>query len=144
MPVAEESSNPGFAELVKLRAYDDHYIDTVEEKDILRQGLGLGMDHQEARMALVKACQAGGFILESDVLGALREELDRLVTRDGRIGPGAFKEACALGRRLVGDVKGEVEVGRMACRLVDDHGLPLARGWFSDWYRALKRQLGLI
>lgn len=141
--MTEGAPSPEFSEWVKLRAFDDKYIDKIEERDILQQGLGLGMTVDQARAALIRTCQVNGYILESEVFRGFLENLESFVKRDGGLSRHAFHEACALGMRVVGNVKGEIAVRRMHCRLIDDYGLPIRKGWFSNWYASMKRELGL-
>jgi len=142
--MTEGAPSPDFTEWVKLRAFDDKYIDKIEERDILQHGLGLGMTVDQARAALINTCQTNGYILESEIFRGFLENLESFVKRDGALSRHAFQEACALGKRLVGNVKGEIAVRRMLCRLIDDHGLPIRKGWFSNWYASMKRELGLV
>lgn len=134
---------PDFSERVKLRAYDDKYIDKIEERDILQQGLELGMTVDQARDALAAICLENGYIMESAVFRDLLQRLCKLAQRDRGLSRASFQEACGLGSQLLGNLKGEIAVKRMVCRLIDDHGVPIRKGWFSNWYASVKRDLGL-
>lgn len=140
----EGAPTPEFAELVKLRAFDDKYIDTIEERDILQQGLGLGMTVDQARQALMSTCRSQGYILESEISRDFLAKLEFFAIRDNGLTRRTFDEACALGMGLVGKIKGEIAVRRMHCRLIDDHGLRIRKGWFFNWYASMKRGLGLV
>src|SRR5215211_5511848 len=56
-----------FVEQVKLRAYDDKYIDKAEEREILQMALQQGVTVDSARQALAQVCEANGYVLESRV-----------------------------------------------------------------------------
>ena len=118
----EGAPTPEFTELVKLRAFDDKYIDIIEERDILQQGLGLGMTVDQARQALMSTCRSQGYILESEISQGFLANLEFFAIRDNGLTRRTFDEACALGMVLVGKIKGEIAVRRMHCRLIDDHG----------------------
>ncbi len=57
-----------FVEEVKLRAYDDKYIDKNEEREILQTALQQGVTVDSARAALAQVCESNGYVLESRVL----------------------------------------------------------------------------
>ena len=79
-----------FVEQVKLRAYDDKYIDKNEEREILQIAIQLGVSIDSARMALLQVCDEHEYVVESAVVGlpderwgevpvafvALREDVD--------------------------------------------------------------------
>jgi hypothetical protein len=138
-----EDVSSEFREQVKLRAYDDKFIDRREERDILQIGIGMGMTLESARMSLDAVCESSGYILESAVTESLCQILRRAVERDGSVNPKSFEEAAELGRVLLQTVKGPIAVKRMVCALIDDNGLPVSKGLFSNWYRSTKRELGL-
>ena len=63
---------PQFVEQVKLRAYDDKYIDKGEERDILQLALQQGVTVDSARAALAQVCESNGYVLESTALKAVK------------------------------------------------------------------------
>ena len=74
-----------FVEEVKLRAFDDKYVDRTEEREILQIALQQGIGVDSARAALAQVCEANGYILESKVMSELKDLLDTLAGNDGRI-----------------------------------------------------------
>src|SRR5207253_159098 len=54
-----------FVEEVKLRAYDDKYIDKNEEREILQIAIQQGIGVDPARAALVQVCDSQGYVMES-------------------------------------------------------------------------------
>ena len=65
-----------FTEQVKLRAYDDKYIDKGEEREILQLALTRGVTVDSARSALGQVCESNGYVLESSVLREVKELLE--------------------------------------------------------------------
>jgi hypothetical protein len=65
-----------FVEQVKLRAYDDKYIDKTEEREILQLALQHGVTVDSARAALAQVCEANGYILESRILTDIKQTIE--------------------------------------------------------------------
>src|SRR4051794_12482688 len=74
-----------FVEQVKLRAYDDKYIDKGEEREILQLALQQGVTVDSARSALAQVCETNGYVLESAALKAVKEMIDIQAGNDGKI-----------------------------------------------------------
>src|SRR5205085_11974399 len=74
-----------FVEQVKLRAYDDKYIDKAEEREILQIALQQGVTVDSARQALAQVCETNGYVLESSALKAVKEMIDIQAGNDGKI-----------------------------------------------------------
>src|SRR5206468_10097445 len=85
-----------FVEQVKLRAYDDKYIDKGEERDILQIALQQGVTVDSARAALAQVCESNGYVLESSALKAVKEMIDIQAGNDGKIDEKEFNDAVAL------------------------------------------------
>ena len=64
-----------FVEQVKLRAYDDKYIDKNEEREILQIAIQQGITIDSARQALAQVCEHQSYILESTIVKNMKEEL---------------------------------------------------------------------
>src|SRR5271170_4308412 len=62
-----------FVEEVKLRAYDDRYIDKNEEREILQIALQQGVTVDSARAALAQVCESHSYVLESRVLADVKD-----------------------------------------------------------------------
>src|SRR5579872_3869058 len=85
-----------FVEQVKLRAFDDKYIDKNEEREILQIALQQGVGVDGARAALGQVCEAQGFVLESKVRASLKDVLDTLAGNDGKIDEKEFNDAVTI------------------------------------------------
>ena len=51
-----------FVEEIKLRAFDDRYVDKAEEMEILKIAVGQGVAVDSARHALRQVCEANDFV----------------------------------------------------------------------------------
>src|ERR1700758_175394 len=81
-----------FVEEVKLRAYDDKYIDKNEEREILQIALQQGVGVDGARAALAQVCDANGYVLESKVLSEIKDLMDTFASNDGKVDEKEFND----------------------------------------------------
>ena len=72
-----------FINEIKLRAFDDQYVDRGEEKEILQIAISMNVDIDTARMALVQACQMENYVLESEVVKEMKNQLRVFAGNDG-------------------------------------------------------------
>jgi hypothetical protein len=70
---------------IDLRGYDDKYIDRNEEREILQIAIQLGVSVDAARVLMAQACTDQGYVLESAVLKAVRDQIEAAVGNDGRV-----------------------------------------------------------
>src|SRR5579872_2139109 len=82
-----------FVEEVKLRGYDDKYIDKNEEREILQIAIQQGISVESARAALSQVCEAQAFVLESRVLGEIKDLIETFASNDGKIDEKEFQDA---------------------------------------------------
>jgi hypothetical protein len=125
---------------IHLRGYDDHYIDRNEEREILQIALQLGESYDAARADMTAVCASSGYVLESGVVRALGER----VKQAGVIDRAAFEQIVSDGVQLVQGKKTDRDVRALLVTVVDDTAtVRVKRGWFGDWYKSLKKELGL-
>jgi hypothetical protein len=74
-----------FINEIKLRAFDDQYVDRKEEKEILQIAIGMNVDIDTARMALVQACSMESYVLESEVVREMKLQLQTFAGNDGKV-----------------------------------------------------------
>jgi hypothetical protein len=132
-----------FVEQVKLRAYDDKYIDKGEEREILQLALQQGITVDSARSALAQVCEAQGYILESRVLADIKQNIDVAAANDGKIDEKEYKDIVALLKMKVNNKKNDIQCRRMVIELIEDSGFKTSSGWFTSWYAAEKKAVGL-
>ena len=132
-----------FVEQVKLRAYDDKYIDRTEEREILQIALQHGISVDSARAALAQVCEAQDYVLESKVIAQLKDILDTSASNDGHIDEKEFNDAILNCKKWTKGKKNDVQCKRMVVEIIDEASYKTSKGWFSDWYTRMKRDLGV-
>jgi hypothetical protein len=131
-----------FVEEVKLRGFDDKYIDKNEEREILQIALQHGVGVDGARAALIQVCEANGYIVESQVLKQAKDLLDTLAGNDGQIDQKEFNDALSFVRKRVEGKRNDIQLKRMLVEIIDDNAYKTSKGWFSNWYAAVKKEVG--
>ena len=131
-----------FLEQVKLRAYDDKYIDKGEEREILQLALQMGVTVDSARSALAQVCENNGYVLESSVLTAIKELIEQFASNDGQIDEKEFNDAVAICKKKTMGRKNDVAVKRMVIEVIEDNAYKVKTGWFSNWYARVKKEVG--
>ena len=132
-----------FVEQVKLRAYDDKYIDKNEEREILQIALQQGVGVDGARAALAQVCEAQGFVLESKVRAQLKDVLDTLAGNDGKIDEKEFNDAVTICKKATQGKRSDVQCKRMVIEIIEDNAYKTSKGWFSNWYTTAKKDVGM-
>src|SRR5262245_51944894 len=133
-----------FVEEVKLRAYDDKYIDKNEEREILQIAIQQGVGVDPARAALVQVCDHQGYVLESKVLHEIKGQAETAAGNDGVIDQKEFDLIVGNAKRMLQGKKNDVQVKRMVVEVMEDSGLNKVKtGWFSNWYSKVKKEVGL-
>ena len=131
-----------FVEEVKLRAYDDKYIDKNEEREILQIALQQGVGVDGARAALAQVCEMQGYVLESKVLSEIKDLLDTLNGNDGKIDEKEFNDAVSFVRKAVQQKRNDVQIKRLLIDIIEDNAFKTSKGWFSSWYERAKKEVG--
>lgn len=132
-----------FVEEVKLRAYDDKYIDRGEEREILQIALQQGISVDSARAALAQVCEAQDYVLESKVIAQLKDILDTSANNDGSIDEKEFNDAILNCKKWTKNKKNDVQCKKMVIELIDDASFKTSKGWFSNWYANVKKEVGM-
>jgi hypothetical protein len=132
-----------FVEQVKLRAYDDKYIDKGEEREILQLALQQGVTVDSARSALAQVCDSNGYVLESSALKAVKEMIDIQAGNDGKIDEKEFNDAVALLKVRTQGKKNEIQVKKMVLEIIGENNYKVKTGLFSNWYTRAKKEVGL-
>jgi hypothetical protein len=133
-----------FVNEIKLRAYDDKYIDKNEEREILQIAIQLGVSIDSARMALVQVCEDHSYVMESVVLKMIKDQVESAFGNDGKIDQKEFDLIFSNIKRAMQGKKNDREVKKMIIMVMEESGLNKVKtGWFSNWYTALKADLGM-
>ncbi len=133
-----------FVNEIKLRAYDDKYVDRNEEREILQVAIQLGVSIDSARTALAQVCDEAGYVLESGVLKAIRDNVEAAAGDDGKIDQKEFEMILAQAKKAMQGKKNDNQIKKMIVQVMEDTGnTKVKTGWFSDWYSTMKRDLGM-
>jgi len=132
-----------FVEQVKLRAYDDKYIDKAEEREILQIALTQGVAVDSARAALAQVCESNGYVLESAALKAVKEMVDIQAGNDGKIDEKEFNDALALLKVRTQGKKNDVQCKKMLVEMIQENSYKVKTGLFSNWFTRVKREVGM-
>ena len=133
-----------FINEIKLRAFDDQYVDRGEEKEILQIAIQMNVDIDTARQALVQACQMQNYVLESAVLKEMKTQLRVFAGNDGVVDEKEFE---LLFQTMQSKVNGKItdtQVKRMIVEEMETSGLNKVKtGFFSNWYKKVKAEVGM-
>jgi hypothetical protein len=132
-----------FVEQVKLRAYDDKYIDKGEEREILQMALTQGVTVDSARAALAQVCETNGYVQESKVLAQIKDLIDTFAGNDGHIDEKEFKDAVTTCKKACQGKKNEIQCKRMVIEIIDENSFKVKTGMFSNWYARVKKEVGM-
>ena len=132
-----------FVEEVKLRAYDDKYIDKNEEREILQIAIQQGISVESARAALAQVCDAQSYILESKVLSEIKDLVDTFASNDGVVSEKEFNDSVAQLKKRCQGKRNDVQCKRMVIELIEENSYQDKTGVFSNWYARVKKDLGM-
>jgi hypothetical protein len=142
--MALEDIKKRFVDEIKLRAYDDKYIDKNEEREILQIAIQQGVGIDSARSALSQVCENQGYVMESNLLKTIKDQVETAAGNDGKVDQKEFDLIFQNVRKLALGKKNDREIKKMIITVMEDTGNnKIKTGWFSDWYSALKRDLGM-
>ena len=134
-----DSVKKRFVEEVKLRAFDDKYIDKNEEREILQIALQQGVGVDGARAALMQVCDMNGYVLESKVLSEIKDLLDTLNSNDGKIDEKEFNDAVSMCKKRTQGKRSDIQCKRMVIDIIEENSYKVKTGLFSNWYARVKR-----
>jgi hypothetical protein len=133
-----------FVDEIKLRAYDDKYVDSNEEREILQLAIQQGISIDSARNALAQVCEMNGYVLESSIKRMIKQDLEAAAGDDGRIDEKEFNTIFLKAKNQMAGKKNDNQIKKMIVELMEDTGnTKVKTGWFSNWYTALKKDLGM-
>ena len=131
-----------FVEQVKLRAYDDKYIDKNEEREILQIALQQGVTVDSARAALAQVCENHNYVLESRVLSQLKDLIDTFASNDGKIDEKEFNDTVTTCKKATQGKKTDIQCKRMVIEIIEDNSFKVKQSMFNHWYDQVKKEIG--
>ena len=133
-----------FVNEIKLRAYDDKYIDKGEEREILQIAIQLGVSIDSARSALIQVCDEHSYVMETVVLKQIKDQVENAAGNDGMVDQKEFDLIFGNIKRTMQNKKNDREIKKMIVTVMEETGNnKVKKGWFSNWYADLKRDLGV-
>lgn len=133
-----------FVDEIKLRAYDDKYVDKNEEREILQVAIQQGISIDSARSALAQVCEHNGYVLESSVLKEIKDQVETAAGNDGKVDQKEFDLIFQNAKRKIAGKKNDIQLKRMIVEIMEDNGLNKVKtGWFSNWYTTMKKEIGM-
>lgn len=133
-----------FINEIKLRAYDDKYIDKIEEREILQIAIQLGVSIDSARPALFQVCNENDFVVESVVVKLIKDHFESAAGGDGKIDRNQFENVVEMVKKAVGSKKNDREIKKLIVTVMENTGNNRVKtGWFTNWYARLKKDLGV-
>ena len=142
--MSSEDIKKRFVDEIKLRAYDDKYVDKNEEREILQVAIQQGISIDSARSALQQVCEHQGYVLESTLLKLMKDQIEVASGNDGKVDEKEFDLIFLNAKKSALGKKNDRELKKMIITVMEDTGLNKVKtGWFSDWYAAMKKDLGM-
>ncbi len=131
-----------FASQVKMRGFDDKYIDKQEEKEILQMAISKGVSFESARASIQQVCEKEGYTLESGVMKEAKQLLE-VQAGTGKIDYRDFTDAISFVTKRINGVRSVKQVKRMLCEMIEEEALRVTSGWITSWFKKVKREVGL-
>jgi hypothetical protein len=142
--MTEEDIKKRFVNEIKLRAYDDKYIDKNEEREILEIAIQHGISIETARATLIQVCEENSYIIESVILKQIKDQIETASRKNGMVERGEFESVCANIKQSVQGKKNDREIRKLIVLVMENTlNNRTKRGWFTDWYGSLKKDLGI-
>ena len=133
-----------FINEIKLRAFDDQYVDRQEEREILQIAISMNVDLDTARMALIQACQMQNYVLESEILNEMKTQLRVFAGNDGKVDEQEFTLIFQTMQAKVNGKATDNQLKKMIIEEMETSGLNKVKtGFFSNWYTKGKREVGM-
>lgn len=128
---------------IKLRAYDDQFIDRGEEREFIQIAIQLGVTVEGALAALNQVCDESGYLLESRVWKRIEERVAAAAAA-GPIDRAAFDAIAGEAQAALKGKRGDRDVRALVVTVMERSGHTRVKtGWLRNWYRELKRELGV-
>jgi hypothetical protein len=133
-----------FVDEIKLRAFDDKYIDKIEEREILQIAIQLGVSIDSARPALVQVCDENSFVVETVIVKRIKEQLEAAMAQRGLIDRPTFDGIFKSVKPAMAGKKNDREIQKLIVRVMEESGNNKVKtGWLNNWYASLKKDLGV-
>ena len=134
-----------FTNEIKIRAFDDKYVDRAEENEILKIAISMNVDLDTARMALSQVCRMEGYALEREIIDEVTMQLRACAGNDGKVDEGEFNLVTGTVAQKLSHCPEmrPLKIKRLVIEQMDKMGVTVKTGFFSNWYNKAKKEVGL-
>ena len=128
-----------FAEYVKLRGYDDKFIDREEERTLLDNGIGQGLSLDEARSIFFTTCEEKGYVTERDIDNKIQEMLSQFAINDGKVDKKEFFDTVAIAQNMSKGKISEPKCKKKVKEILLDNGWNVREGFLKggNWFASI-------
>ncbi len=125
-----------FVQEIKLRAFDDRYIDKEEEIEILKIAVADNISVDSARAALRQVCEANDYVVEGVLDEKAREMLEQFA-EDGEVDKKEFDDTVAMTKRAAKGRLSDIKITKKVKAVMEANGWKPRQGLFKggSWYK---------
>ncbi|MDY6991802.1 MAG: hypothetical protein SVR94_04235 [Pseudomonadota bacterium] len=133
-----EAAKKHFLDQIRLKTFDDQYLDREEEKKVLEMGIKEGLSVNEGLALIHQFAQEKKIIVEREVEERVKELLERFAVNDGVVDKKEFEDTLALFKTATYGKIPETELKKRLKQMMLTHGWKAKEGglfgskWFSS------------
>jgi len=134
-----EAAKKQFIEQIKLRVFDDQYIDREEEKELLQEAIKLDIGVDKGIAIISAVAHEKGFVIERDAEDRAKEILQQFAENDGVIDKKEFEDAASLFKRATKGKITDQEIKQRLKKIILDADWKVKEGGLfgSKWFSAI-------
>lgn len=125
-----------FVEQIKLRGFDDKFIDRKEEKEILTLIINEGVTMESARQALLQACAYLDYVVETGLEDYIRQTFSDAVAKNKGISKKVYEETYFSVVEKAQNKLPKPEIKKKMKEIVRANSFPVLQGLLQggDWF----------
>ncbi len=127
-----------FVEYIMLQVFDDQYIDRQEEKNILEEGIKMGIGVEEGLAIIRQVASEKSLVIERAVEERAQEVLEQFALNDGVIDKKEFEKTLTLFKSACHGKVPDIAIKRRLKQMILTQGWKVKEGglfgskWFSE------------
>ena len=127
-----------FVQEIKLRAFDDRYVDKDEEMEILKIAVADGISVDSARAALRQVCETNDYVVEGMLDEKARELLEQFAA-DGEVDKKEFDDTVAVIKKVAKGRLSDPKIEKKVKAIMEANDWKPRQGMFKggSWYAAI-------
>lgn len=128
-----------FIEQIKLKVFDDQFIDRQEERELLQSAVKYGLGVDKGISVIRQVAQEKGFIVEREAEERVKEVLQQFALNDGVVDKKEFEDALSLFKSATKGKIPEPEMKKRLKQMMVDNGWKAKEGGLfgSKWFSAI-------